>query len=90
MRSLANRRIVSPGSLVTFRQTDRRLHRYRHTHDLPRAENEMTLLSIPMGPHDVPFAAQPMTAALLAFRRMHTFIKPETHSSSSNTPEGAE
>lgn len=50
----------------------------------------MTLFCIPMGPHDVPFTARPMTAALLAFRRMHTFIKPETHSSSSNKPEGAE
>ena len=50
----------------------------------------MTLYCIPMGPHDVPFTARPMTAALLAFRRMHTFIKPETHSSPSNKPEGAE
>ena len=44
----------------------------------------MTLFCIPMGPHDVPFAAQPMT------RHMNMFIEPVAHSSPSNKPEGAE
>lgn len=50
----------------------------------------MTLFSIPMGTRDVPFAAQPMTSALLAFRRMDTFIEPVACSSPSNKPEDAE
>ena len=57
----------------------------------------MTLFSIPIGPHDVPFAAPLMTAALLAFtigfimlKLMCRFIEPEAHSSPSNKPGDAE
>jgi hypothetical protein len=48
----------------------------------------MTFLSIPIGPHDVPFAAPLMTAALLAFtlafiilKLLDQVIDPEKHSS---------
>lgn len=50
----------------------------------------MTLFSIPIGPHDVPFAAPLMTAALLAFtvgfvilKLMDKMIDPAAHSSHS-------
>lgn len=48
----------------------------------------MTLFSIPIGPHDVPFAAPLMTAALLAFtigfailKLMDKVIDPAAHAS---------
>lgn len=48
----------------------------------------MTLFSIPVGPHDVPFAAPLMTAALLAFtmgfiilKLLDVFVDPDAHSS---------
>jgi hypothetical protein len=48
----------------------------------------MTLFSIPIGPHDVPFAAPLMTAALLAFtlgfvilKLLDKVIDPAVHSS---------
>ena len=48
----------------------------------------MTLFSIPIGPHDVPFAAPLMAAALLAFtigfiilKLMDHIIDPADHSS---------
>ncbi|MFM2005322.1 MAG: hypothetical protein RLZZ09_977 [Pseudomonadota bacterium] len=48
----------------------------------------MTFLSIPIGPHDVPFAAPLMAAALLAFTPAFIILKlldkvvdPEKHSS---------
>lgn len=48
----------------------------------------MTFLSIPIGPHDVPFAAPLMTAAMLAFtlafiilKLLDRVIDPEKHSS---------
>ncbi len=54
----------------------------------------MTLFSIPIGPHDVPFAAPLMTAAMLAFtigfvilKLMDKFIDPDTHSSGSATDD---
>lgn len=50
----------------------------------------MTLFSIPIGAHDVPFAAPLMTAALLAFtigfviiKLMDKMIDPAKHSSPS-------
>jgi hypothetical protein len=54
----------------------------------------MTLFSIPIGPHDVPFAAPLMTAALLAFtvgfvilKLMDKIIDPAAHSSGSKDKE---
>jgi hypothetical protein len=48
----------------------------------------MTFLSIPIGPHDVPFAAPLMAAAMLAFtlafiilKLLDRVIDPEKHSS---------
>lgn len=48
----------------------------------------MTLFSIPVGPHDVPFAAPLMTAALLAFtmgfiilKLLDVFMDPDGNSS---------
>lgn len=57
----------------------------------------MTLFSIPIGPHDVPFAAPLMTAALLAFtigfailKLMDKLIDPKTHSSVRSDSEKGE
>lgn len=56
----------------------------------------MTLFSIPMGPHDVPFAAPLMTGTPLAFtigcvilNLMDRFIGAEAHSTPSNTSADA-
>lgn len=56
----------------------------------------MTLFSIPIGPHDVPFAGPLMVAALLAFTMAFVILKlldkvidPARHSSGYEPPPAA-